>query len=76
MPVNQQAVKAIELAVQLIGSYPAYPTTFSTCSGCQSKQAKGGMQCTDCLEDDLAELVGDQLAKAFHDQIKEHNGRR
>jgi hypothetical protein len=75
MPVNQQAAKAIELATQLIESYPAYPTTFSTCSCCQSKQAKGGMQCPDCLEDDLAAIVGYRIAKEFHDQIKGRNGR-
>ncbi|WP_020160024.1 hypothetical protein [Methylobacter marinus] len=74
MLVNQQAVKAIELAIKLVQSYPAYPTTFSTCSDCQSKQAKGGMQCTDCLEDELAELVGYQLAREFHHQIKGQNG--
>jgi hypothetical protein len=76
MSVNQQAVKAIELAIQLVRSYPAYPTTFSSCSVCQSKPARGGMACPDCLENELAELIGDPLARQFHHHIKgAKNGR-
>jgi hypothetical protein len=73
---NKQAVKAIELATQLIQSYPVYSTTFSTCSSCKSKQAKGGMECPDCLEDELSSIVGYQVAKDLHDEIKRQaNGR-
>lgn len=68
--MSKQAVKAIELASQLIQSYPVYPTTFSTCSSCKSKQAKGGMECPDCLEDELSSIVGYQAAKNLHDEIK------
>ncbi len=72
MSVNKQAVKAFQLATQLIQNYPVYPTTFSTCSYCKSNQAKGGMECPECLEDELALIVGYQLAKELHDEIK-HN---
>jgi hypothetical protein len=70
MPVNQQAVKAIELAIQLVRSYPDYPTTFCDCPVCQDNPARGGMACPECLEDELAELVGHPLAKYFHRRIR------
>jgi hypothetical protein len=70
MSMSKEAVKAIELAIKLVESYPLYSTTFSPCSSCHNKPAKGGMECSDCLEDDLAALVGYRLAKEFHDQIK------
>lgn len=70
MAVSKEAIKAIELATKLVESYPIYPTTFSSCSICHIKPAKGGMKCPDCLEDDLAAVVGYRLAKEFHNQIK------
>ncbi|WP_031436822.1 hypothetical protein [Methylobacter tundripaludum] len=72
MPVNKQAVKAIKLATQLLQNYPVYLTTFSTCSCCKSNPAKGGMVCSECLEDELASIVGYQLAKELHDEIKQN----
>ncbi len=70
MPVDKQAVKAIKLATQLLQNYPVYLTTFSTCSCCKSNPAKGGMECPECLENELASIVGYQSAKALHDEIK------
>lgn len=72
MPVDKQAVKAIELATQLLQNYPGYLTTFSTCNCCKSNPAKGGTKCPECLEDELASIVGYQLARELHDEIK-HN---
>jgi hypothetical protein len=68
MVISKEAIKAIELATKLVESYPTYPTTFSSCGICDSKPAKGGMECPDCLEANLAEFVGYQLAKYFHNK--------
>jgi hypothetical protein len=73
MPVNKQAVRAIELAINIVRSYPDYPTTLSDCQVCHSnppRAARGGMPCPYCLEDELAELVGGPLARYFHRRIK------
>jgi len=67
---NKQAIKAIEIAIQIIENYPVFSTTFSQCSECKSNSAKGGMLCTSCLEEDLAEIVGDEKAKEFHENVK------
>jgi len=72
---NKQAIKAIEIAIQIIENYPAFSTTFSQCSECKRNSAKGGMLCTSCLEDELAEIVGCQKAKEFHDNVKIISGR-
>lgn len=44
MAITNEAIKTIELATRLVESYPVYPTTFSTCSSCKIKPAKGGME--------------------------------
>jgi len=67
---NKQAIRAIEIAIKIIENYPVFTTTFSQCSECKSYSANGGMQCISCLEEDLAEMVGDKKAKEFHKNVK------
>lgn len=67
---KKQAIKAIDIAIQIIENYPAFSTTFSLCSNCINNAAKGGMLCRDCLEEDLADIVGDEKAKEFHENVK------
>jgi len=67
---NKQAIKAIEIAIQIIENHPVFATTFSQCSECKKNSAKGGMHCKDCLEDELAEIVGYEKAKEFHENVK------
>jgi len=67
---NKQAIKAIEIAIKIIENYPVFSTTFLVCSECKNNPAKGGMHCKDCLEEDLAEIVGYEKAKEFHENVK------
>ena len=67
---NKQAIKAIKIALQLIENYPVLATTFSICNECGKNGTKGGMTCKSCLENELAEIVGYQKAKEFHDNVK------
>ena len=41
--------------------FPLWPSTFSTC-GCGRADARGSGKCAICIEEDLAKMVGKDLA--------------
>ena len=55
----------------LVRNYARWPSTFSTCptEGCE-RLGRGGGLCADCIEKELAGLIGENLAKQMHDSIK------
>lgn len=58
-----------ELIRAMERNYPLHPSTFSTCE-CKSRMGRGGGKCADCLEIELAELIGKPLAWEIHQTIK------
>lgn len=50
--------------------YPLWPSTFSTCD-CGKNLGRGGGRCADCIEEELAKLIGKPLAWEIHSTIKE-----
>lgn len=53
----------------MIRQYPVYPSTFSRCD-CKRDMARGGGPCPSCLEEELAEIIGEDLADQMHQAIK------
>lgn len=58
-----------ELISAMWRNYPSWPSTFSTCE-CRVNMGRGGGKCADCLETELAELIGKPLAWEIHQTIK------
>ena len=56
------------LMSELHRQYPLWPSTFSTCE-CGKNMARGGGKCYECIEKDLAEVIGAELAKEIHTAI-------
>lgn len=54
---------------QLMRQFPLWPSTFSDCE-CGRSQARGGGKCAICLEEELAEQVGPEAARAAVDAMK------
>lgn len=52
-------------------NYPAWPSTFSTCE-CGQHWGRGGGKCAECLEDELAAIIGKPLAWEIHQTIKQY----
>lgn len=61
--------KVAELINAMFRNYPSWPSTFSTCE-CKVNIGRGGGKCADCLEVELAELIGKPLAWEIHQTIK------
>lgn len=59
-----------ELITAISRNYPTWPSTFSTCE-CGSGWGRGGGACADCLEKQLAKLIGKPLAWEIHQTIKQ-----
>lgn len=70
-PVKQGEHKLHDLIWSLRRNYPSEPSTFSACCKCHDKPARGGGLCAYCLQDKIAELVGEQLADDFHRTVRE-----
>lgn len=51
--------------------YPAWPSTFGTCE-CGKNWGRGGGRCAQCLEDELAKIIGKPLAWELHQTIKQY----
>jgi len=51
-------------------NYPRSVSTFGRCPVCGNNGGRGGGKCSDCLEKDLARLVGKELASDYHIAIK------
>ena len=66
--------KADRLISGIFYNYPRWPSTFGPCvtTNCDHS-ARGGNLCANCYEKLLAELVEPQLAKFFHESVKETN---
>lgn len=65
--------KAAELIRGLEYQHPMSVSTFSTCIKCKSKAARGGGVCADCIEGELADLIGKPLAWEVHQALKTYN---
>ncbi len=52
-------------------NYQNIVTTYGICciDGCK-KIARGSGKCPDCIENEMAQLVGDEIAMKIHDAIK------
>lgn len=64
--------REIEILIDdLWRQHPRWPSTFSKCwtSGCQNI-ARGGNECAECVEKELAALVGTDLAHEYACSIK------
>lgn len=72
--MNEQPRRKFEsLIYQLRRDYHPYPATRSACSKCDGGSARGGGHCADCIEEELAELVGDDLASDLRRAIEDQN---
>lgn len=60
-----------ELIRELERQYPLWPSTFSTCE-CKRHMGRGGGKCAECLEEELAELIGKPLAWELHHSFKQY----
>lgn len=61
-----------ELIRALERNHPLHPSTFSTCE-CKERLGRGGGKCAECLEAELAELIGKPLAWEIHQTIKTYS---
>lgn len=52
---------------------PLWPATFGPCQRCKDKSARGGGVCLDCRTEELAELVGRELADAYSQAVRREN---
>ena len=58
--------------------YPDSVNTFSTCSRCEEHSARGGGVCANCIERELAKVIGPTKGAHLHTMIKqlaEHKAR-
>lgn len=64
-------MKADKAVSGILHNYPRWPSTFGACAteGCQGI-GRGCGKCALCYEKELAELVGEDLAEAFHESVK------
>ena len=64
-------MEADSLISNIFRSYPRWPSTFGECANkCGRGMGRGCGKCAYCYEDELAELVGTDLAKQLHDSVK------
>ena len=52
-------------------NYPDWPSTFRKCE-CGQHLGRGGGKCAECLEGDLAAIIGKPLAWEIHQTIKQY----
>lgn len=52
-------------------NYPDWPSTFRKCK-CGQHLGRGGSKCAECLEGDLAAIIGKPLAWEIHQTIKQY----
>lgn len=55
--------EADRLAMELVRAFPHWPATMGPCMRCNDNPARGSDLCADCLTTDLAEIVGESMAK-------------
>jgi hypothetical protein len=63
--------RKIDEAINLLWrNHPRWPSTFSKCpnTGCENP-GRGGARCATCAEQDLAAIVGPDLAVEYHQLI-------
>lgn len=71
MKSGKDSYEISQLVYQLERQYPLMPSTFSTCE-CQRHMARGGGECSECIEEQLAERVGKPLAWELHHSFKQY----
>lgn len=65
-----RAYEVEQLIVSISRNYPSWPSTFSTCE-CKRAWGRGGGKCAECLEEELAGIIGKPLAWEIHQTIKQ-----
>lgn len=65
--------KVSELIRGLEYQHPMGVSTFGTCIKCRANASRGGCVCANCLEDELAEIIGKPLAWEVHQALKTYN---
>lgn len=71
MKSGKDSYEISQLVYQLERQYPLMPSTFTTCA-CQRHMARGGGECSECIEEQLAERIGKPLAWELHHSFKQY----
>lgn len=61
---------ASELVSLIWHNHHIWPATYGNCCECKTESARGGGVCAKCAEKQLGEIVGENLAHAFHESVK------
>jgi hypothetical protein len=69
--MSEQSNQVQDLIWRLERQYPLWPSTFSTCE-CKAHMARGADRCADCLEEELAGVIGKPLAWEVHHALKSY----
>lgn len=64
--------KVSEIIRALEYQYPLSESTFAICMKCKSHGGRGGLTCSKCLEDELAEVIGKSLAWEVHQALADY----
>ena len=67
--MSTKAYMVETLINDLIRQYPTWPSTFSKC-GCGRGAARGGGQCSTCIEEDLAQIIDEEFADDIHATVR------
>ena len=69
--MSEQTNSVETLIYQLERQYPMWPSTFSKCE-CKRHLARGAGRCGECIEEELADLIGRSLAWEVHHALKSY----
>lgn len=69
--MSEQTNSVESLIYQLERQYPVWPSTFSTCE-CKRHSARGSGRCAECVEEELAKVIGRPLAWEVHHALKSY----
>lgn len=65
-------MKLRDLIYDMHRAHPNGPTTFSACANqCGRAPGRGGGPCVECITDDLAQLVGRDLALSYRAAVRQ-----